>query len=559
MLVSIVGSTLTSLLTSWLAVALEISWKSAAILAVACAVSLLLRRAPAALRHAVWVLALGSLLLLPALLVLLPAWRPAALPGVLSGARAGVSTTQGVASQRYTGLQSTLRSTLPSTPPSPRQSTQPWRIAAFALWMAGAGVCLLRWRNGTRQVARLRKSAVPPQQAVAVLARESATELRLRRPVMVLIGDDAIVPMVTGVLRSAVLLPGEAALWSQERLHIVLLHEMAHIRRRDCVTQALAELVGSLYWFNPLVWLAIRRLRVERERACDDLVLSVGNKASDYAAHLLALARPLETGELATAAVTMASSSHLEMRLRSILNPQLDRRALTRVAGVTALVIAACLVLPLAAMRPLASDARTVSGTVYDAAGAVVPEATVVLNNSDAGQKQTTSTGADGQFSIGPLADGMYRLEVDARGFAPAIRRLKVDGQHPLRLDITVDLGDVQETVMVRGKGTPAAAPARPRRVRVGGNVTPAKLIHQTHPDYPESAKSRGVQGDVVLRAVISLDGSVGSMSPAGSPDPELAQAAMNAVRQWRYEPALLNGQPIETATTITVNFQLEP
>jgi TonB family protein len=377
--------------------------------------------------------------------------------------------------------------------------------------------------------------------------------------VTVLIGDDAIVPMVTGVLRPAVLLPREAAHWSRERLHIVLLHEMAHIRRRDCVTQALAELAGSLYWFNPLVWLAIRRLRIERERACDDLVLSVGHKASDYAAHLLALARPLETGELATAAVTMASSSHLETRLRSILNPQLDRRALTRVAGVTALVIAACLVLPLAAMRPQAGDARTVSGTVYDAAGAVVPEAAVILTNSDAAQKQTTSTGADGQFSIGPLADGMYRLEVDARGFAPAIRRLKVDGQHQLRLDITVDLGNVQETVVVRGKGTPAAAPARPHRVRVGGNVTPAKLVHQAHPEYPEGAKSRGVQGDVVLRAVIFLDGSVGSLSPAGSPDPELAQAAMNAVRQWRYEPALLNGQPIETATTITVNFQLEP
>jgi TonB family protein len=554
MLVSMLVSLLTSLLTSWWAVALEISWKSAAILAAACVASLLLRRAPAALRHAVWVLALGSILLLPALLVLLPSWRPAALPGVLSVARAGVSTAQGVASQQHTGLQSTPR----STPPSPQRSPQPWRIVTFALWMAGAGVCLLRWRNGTRQVARLRRNAVP-EQAISAVARESATEFRLRRPVTVLIGDDAVVPMVTGVQRPAVLLPREAAHWSRERLHIVLLHEMAHIRRRDCVTQALAELAGSLYWFNPLVWLAIRRLRIERERACDDLVLSVGHKASDYAAHLLALARPLETGELATAAVTMASSSHLETRLRSILNPQLDRRALTRVAGVTALVIAACLVLPLAAMRPQASDARTVSGTVFDAAGAVVPEASIVLNNADTGQTQTTSTGPDGQFSIGPLADGMYRLEVDARGFAPVIRRLKVDGQHPLRLDISVDLGDVHETVVVRGKGTPAAGPARPHRVRVGGNVTPAKLIHQAHPEYPEGAKSRGVQGDVVLRAVVFKDGTVGSLSPAGSPDPELAQAAMNAVRQWRYEPSLLNGQPIETATTITVNFQLEP
>ncbi|PYT32976.1 MAG: hypothetical protein DMG58_09005 [Acidobacteria bacterium] len=434
---------------------------------------------------------------------------------------------------------------------------------AFAVWMAGAGVCLLRWRNGTRQVAGLRRKAAPLEQAdvahVSGLVREAASELRLRRPVTVSIGDNGIVPMATGLLRPAVLLPREAALWSRERLYIVLLHELAHIRRRDCVTQALAELAGSLYWFNPLVWLAIRRLRIERERACDDLVLSAGNKASDYAAHLLALARPLESGALASASVAMASSSHLETRLRSILNPQLDRRALTRVAGVTALVIAACLVLPLAAMRPQTGDARTVSGAVFDAAGAVVPEAAVVLNNADTGQTQTTATGPDGQFSIGPLADGMYRLEVDARGFAPAIRRLKVDGQHQLRLDITVDLGDVQETVVVRGKGTPAKAPVRPRRVRVGGNVTPAKLIHQTHPEYPGSAKSRGVQGDVVLRAVISLDGSVGSMSPAGSPDPELAQAAINAVRQWRYEPALLNGQPIETATTITVNFQLEP
>jgi len=545
MLATIFGS-------AWL-VALEIAWKSAAILGTTCAVSLLLWRATAALRHAVWVLALGSLLVLPALQMLLPAWRPAALSRAqttLSAGRLGVTAARGAAPQPHASLPLTQRSPLP------------WRIAALAVWLVGLAVCLLRWRNGTRQVARLRKSAAFPEEAhmahVSVLIHEAASELHVRRGVGVLIGDRGIVPMVTGLLRSTVLLPREAAQWSRERLRIVLLHEMAHIRRRDCVTQALAELAGALYWFNPLAWLAIRRLRIERERACDDLVLSVGNKASDYAAHLLALARPLESGALTSASVAMASSSHLETRLRSILNPRLDRRALTAGTAVMASVIAACLVLPLAAMRPQAGDTRTVSGTVFDAAGAVVPDAAIVLSTSDTDQKQTTS-GPDGQFSIGPLADGMYRLEVDARGFAPAIRRFKMDGQHALRLEITVDLGNVQETVVVRGKGTPAGTPAAPRRVRVGGNVTPAKLIHQAQPDYPESAKARGVQGDVVLRAVIFLDGSVGSLKPAGSPDPDLAQAAISAVRQWRYEPALLNGQPIETATTITVNFQLEP
>src|SRR5882762_4721102 len=115
---------LTSLLTSWWAVALEISWKGAVVLAAACAVSLLLRRAPAALRHAVWVLALGSLLLLPAFQVMLPAWRPAALsrmtlPGAalsdtttaLSEVRADATAAQGAAPQPDTAPRSSLRST----------------------------------------------------------------------------------------------------------------------------------------------------------------------------------------------------------------------------------------------------------------------------------------------------------------------------------------------------------------------------------------------------------------------------------------------------------------
>ena len=95
--------------------------------------------------------------------------------------------------------------------------------------------------------------------------------------------------------------------WSRERLRIVLLHEMAHIRRRDSLTQALAELAFCLYWFHPLVWLALRRLRAERERACDDLVLRAGTGASDYAAHLLAVARSFQSSEFSPAAVSMAA------------------------------------------------------------------------------------------------------------------------------------------------------------------------------------------------------------------------------------------------------------
>ena len=110
-----------------------------------------------------------------------------------------------------------------------------------------------------------------------------------------------------------------------------LAHELAHVKRRDCFTQAMAHLACAAYWFNPLVWIAARRLRAERESACDDLVLAAGTRGSDYAEHLLDIARSLRSGAWPTwSAVTMAHRSQLEGRLMAILNPALPRRSPTR-------------------------------------------------------------------------------------------------------------------------------------------------------------------------------------------------------------------------------------
>jgi TonB family protein len=534
----------------WWASALELSWKSAAVIAAACAASWLLRSASAAVRHMVWGLALASLLLLPALEAFLPAWRASALP-------------HGSVTISETRFVEPAHDPAQVPRPVPGPLSGQLAVAAFAVWIAGTLLCLWRWRSGTQQVARLRIAASSFPENHPGLMDEVAGQLGLRRPVTLLSSDREIVPMAAGLRRPAVLLPASASRWSRDRLRVVLLHEMAHLRRNDCLMQALAELTFCLYWFNPLVWFAMRRLRVERERACDDLVLFAGSRPSDYAAHLLDLARSLDTRDLSPVAIAMASSPHLETRLRAILNPHLNRRALTRAAAVVACLVAACFVLPLAAMRPQATDARTISGTVYDPAGAVVPGARVVLTNAltnaDTGQKWTAATDQEGKFSIsiGSLPHGAYTLDVEARGFAAAVRRLNIaDSRH---LDITLDIGSVEETVVVHGKGAASTAPAGPHRTRVGGNVIPAKLVHQTNPEYPEDAQSRGVQGAVVLRAVISVDGTPLSLTSLTSPDPQLTEAAINAVKQWRYQPSLLNGEPVETATTITVNFQLEP
>jgi TonB family protein len=99
---------------------------------------------------------------------------------------------------------------------------------------------------------------------------------------------------------------------------------------------------------------------------------------------------------------------------------------------------------------------------------------------------------------------------------------------------------------------------AAPKRIRVGGQVEETKVLTKVPPKYPESARAKGIEGTVLLEAVISTEGVPLSVRVLDSPDPELSDAALTAVRQWRYQPTLLNGQPIEVVTTITISFHLE-
>ncbi len=93
----------------------------------------------------------------------------------------------------------------------------------------------------------------------------------------------------------------------------------------------------------------------------------------------------------------------------------------------------------------------------------------------------------------------------------------------------------------------------------MGGLIEATKLVSSAPPEYPQSARERGIQGVVMLEGVISMQGEPLSLKVLNSPDPDLAKAALDAVKQWRYEPTLLNGEPIEVVSTIAVRFHLEP
>jgi protein TonB len=106
------------------------------------------------------------------------------------------------------------------------------------------------------------------------------------------------------------------------------------------------------------------------------------------------------------------------------------------------------------------------------------------------------------------------------------------------------------------GSGPPPPPTKAPSRIRVGGNVQAASLVNKVTPQYPPIAKTAHVSGTVVLHAIIAKDGSIQELQYMSGP-PLLMKSAMDAVKEWRYKPTMLNGEPVEVDTTISVVFSL--
>jgi hypothetical protein len=174
-------------------------------------------------------------------------------------------------------------------------------------------------------------------------------------------------PMVWGLFNPVLMLPASAALWPRARLQAVIMHELAHVRRRDALTQFIAEIARAVYWFNPLVWLAARRLYLEREHACDDVVLNAGTRASEYAGELLDLVKSLRpTRATAMAAIAMARPSQLKVRLHAVLDDARSRRSVTPQFVVGVVLGFLLFLLPLAALRPRPADAAATAHPTLD-------------------------------------------------------------------------------------------------------------------------------------------------------------------------------------------------
>lgn len=320
--------------------------KSTAVLAIAWLATLLLRRRSAAARHLVWTGAAAAIVALPLLALALPALH---LPGLVVPVNTGLLFQTTVTASHAAGAPSAAQAAA-AVPATPTPWRPDWMLYVMLAWTAGAAVGLLQMIVAAAVVARVRRAAVPFGDANH--CRSLARSLGIRHAVDVLEARPGAMPMTFGVLRSAILLPSDAARWSEERRRVVLLHELAHVRRGDTATHLLARVALALNWWNPLAWTAWRQFLKERERATDDLVLQAGARASDYAGHLLEVARTMQNAPaMGWAAIAMARPSQLEGRLLAILDPRVNRNCPRRAATGLAAILAVAAVLPLAAVQ----------------------------------------------------------------------------------------------------------------------------------------------------------------------------------------------------------------
>lgn len=342
--------------------------KATVILLAAMGTAWSLRRASAGLRNLVWLAALAACLAVLFLPRVTPVWRVELAPAVNSSLSlhraAGWISAAELADQRAADNWTARPASRPSgvvsaAASSPQTLSLPsWPVLLAGLWVLGAETVLIRQIVSLLVLRSLRRQSRPLVGPSAELAARLGAEMDVRAGIAVC--DTLDSPLAFGAFDPWVLLPGSARGWGGQRLENVLRHELAHVQRRDAWAEWLASLCSAVLWFHPLVWHAARRLRHERELACDDLVLAGGIRPSAYAQDLLALAAGPGHAPGIEAALAMTGPSRIEQRLRALLSASNDRRAPSRRTAGVILCLSLAVAAPVAAMS-LAPGAVTPS------------------------------------------------------------------------------------------------------------------------------------------------------------------------------------------------------
>ena len=576
---------------SWAQWMLFWSWQSLVLVAVLSVACRLWRRASSSARHDLWLLGMAAVAVLP-----------------LFSAAARVMPYEQSLVESFTPI---VRPPIIANVTTDYGAPAAGAIPVFAIgagfllagWCAGAAVCLWRLARSYRRLLLLRRNAV----GVRPVPASSGSEIPVGY------SPEIQTPQVAGIRHPMILLPIDIDEWAAEdEIRGVLLHECAHLERRDQYVNVLQALLGAVFFFHPAVRYGLRQINVERELACDDIV---GSKGVDPGLYSEAILKVAEHSVLVADRHQLAFDSSrkvLERRIRMILNRDVRRSravggrcpamapAAMMIGVLTFLLLphgeliaevessvtvpvqpvsAAPLPLPeasrvippsppvvLAAVavpkprqvvqEPQQPEPASVSGNVHDPAGARIPGVRVTLTGQGPRQVITNETGS---FLFPALEPGTYLLEAFLPGFVAHRQSITVAAGRRHQQDLTLRLAGVHTTVTVT-TNKPSTTPGLPSPpLRIGGDVAQPNLIFQPKPVYPPSMRAMGIEGSVEIEAIIGADGTI--LAPhviSGGIHPDLAAAAMESVKQWRYRPGMLNGQPIEVLTRVTIYFAFQ-
>lgn len=317
--------------------------------------SLLLRHRSAALRHSLWTATAATLLALPFLsgLRLLPT-IPISLPIAAASTASPASPTD----QPHSATDLAKPSARATQKNYPREMLLNigWERALAVLWSSVALMLVVWVLLGHVMVARL--VAASPQiadEAWIFLVTAVRRELGVSERIDLRWSDDATGPTAYGLLKPGLLIPRRAIHWTAEERRLVLTHEIAHVRRRDCITQLVAELTCAMWWLHPGAWYVARRARLEREEACDDAVIECGGEALSYARFLLECAVGKRRSSLALATIPFTRPSQLEGRIMGVLNVDKSRQPGSRLQFMTMATLAMLVAVVSGEVRPVSA------------------------------------------------------------------------------------------------------------------------------------------------------------------------------------------------------------
>ena len=453
-----------------------------AILTLAVSVAaLLMPKAPSARRHLLWVLALTATLAIPLVSALVPSWHLdfGAVKTVMTDRSkpldlkslppdiTPIHTPQTVAFGPGPTVSTNVSiSAMPKTE-THRSSWHLRDLRGFAIeiWLAGVIAMLVPIVMGAISLWRLGRRSLPvSEHSWQNLLESICQEMGISRSVTLLRSDDRAMPMTWGIVHPILLIPSSSDAWSMQQRRMVLMHELAHIRRQDCLSQLLAQLARAVYWFNPLCWWAARQLTVERELACDDWVLRRGALASDYAEQLLAVAAgsPRSWG-FHVAAVAMARPSKLGERVMAILDPHRSRASVSRKEAGVVIALLALFVIPMSIVKPFHANAAGIIGLPGGAAmmSADMPPLsadTLLLVKIDLKAVTSESLAETAQSVLGVHAD---MLNPVVAWYQPLLKMMKEHGATTVWLSTNIEPDQVGSMQLVTFVQLPAGAESK--------------------------------------------------------------------------------------------------